>query len=155
MSKYPIDSLTIVDKIRDLEELESVVAKLKPDCVVIDFVQKIQVKGTKSEYDRLTEAAYRIQDMAVRENVMVFDLSQVSNDGKEFVHGSVIPSKGSGELVSAGDVCLVLTKSKMDRFLDLHLAKNKFGRNNVSLYVQPDFSKSSFEEKGIIGECTL
>lgn len=92
ISTYPADSLTIHDGLRSMDEIETAVSKLKPDVLVLDYVQKIRVDG-KTEYERMTDVANRMQDLAVRENVMIFDLSQVSNDGKDFVHGSVVPSK--------------------------------------------------------------
>lgn len=145
ISTYPADSLTVHDGLRSMDEIETAVSKLKPDVLVLDYVQKIRVDG-KTEYERMTDVANRMQDLAVRENVTVFDLSQVSNDGKDFVHGSVVPSKGSGELVAAADVAIVLTrpKNQKEKFLELHLAKNKFGRNWASFYLMPDFPKSSF-----------
>lgn len=142
---YPIESLWIVDNVRSMTGIERVVSKLKPDCVFIDFVQNV-VTEDRTEYERMTNVAVSIQNMAVRENVMVFDLSQVSNEWKDYSRGWVIPSKGSGALAHSADISLILTKDVKDSFLSLHVAKNKFGRNNVAIYLMPDYSKSTFTE---------
>lgn len=149
-----MQSLNVIDDVRTMDDIETAVSRLKPDCCVIDYVQKIRTKG-QTEYDRMSEVATRMQDMAVRENVMVFDLSQVPNDGKDYVAGSIIPSKGSGELVAAADVGLVMTRNKKEKYLELHIAKNKFGRNQVAVYLHPDYSKSTFREDGEINASTF
>lgn len=58
--------------------------KLKPDVVMIDFVQNV-ITEDRTEYERMTNVAVSIQNLAVSENVAIFDLSQVSNEGKDFV----------------------------------------------------------------------
>lgn len=64
--------------------IETLTKKLKPDVVMIDFVQNV-ITEDRTEYERMTNVAVSIQNLAVSENVAVFDLSQVSNEGKDFV----------------------------------------------------------------------
>lgn len=152
--EYPVDSLWIVDNVRSMNWIDRIVSKLKPDCVFIDFVQNV-ITEDRTEYERMTNVAVQIQNMAVKYDVMVFDLSQVSNEGKDYVKWSVIPSKWSGALAHSADVSLVLTRNPKDSHLELHVAKNKFGRNNVALYLKPNYSKSHFEENGEIDNPTF
>lgn len=51
---------------------------------MIDFVQNV-ITEDRTEYERMTNVAVSIQNLAVSENVAIFDLSQVSNEGKDFV----------------------------------------------------------------------
>lgn len=72
----------------------------------------------------MSEVAIQIQQMAIRNNIAVLDLSQIANEGTEWKIGQKIPSKGSGSLVASADVGLMLYKR--DQQLKLALAKNKF-----------------------------
>ena len=81
-----------------------------------------------SEYEQMNDVARRIRKMTAQHNVAVFDLSQVSNDGMKYVKGGVIPSKGSGELISAANIVLVMTESQNAGRLNLHIAKNRHGQ---------------------------
>lgn len=112
----------------------------KPDAIVIDFVQNIQAEG-KSEYDRMTNIAVSIQQLAIKNNIAVFDLSQVSNAGTAYAQGDAIPSKGSGALVASCDVGLMMKRDKISDNVVIHIAKNKFGYNGKSIEFKADFSK--------------
>lgn len=41
----------------------------------------------------MTEIAVKIQQLAIQNNIAVFDLSQISNDGTGYEFGGVIKSK--------------------------------------------------------------
>jgi hypothetical protein len=64
--------------------------------VIIDFVQNIAVSGTSTEYERMSAIAVGLQKMAIRNNIAVLDLSQISSEGYEWKVGQRIPAKGSG-----------------------------------------------------------
>lgn len=142
-----MDLVEIIDNKYEMKEIEEYTETKKPDIIFIDFIQNVRCSG-KSEYERMTEIAFRIQQLAIKNNIAVFDLSQVSNEGANYSSGSVIPSKGSGGLVASADVGLVLTKKNGETFVGLHIAKNKFGRNGIEIALVPDFSRGTFIDKG-------
>lgn len=72
--------IEIIDNKYNLEEILLYAESRKPDVVFIDFVQNIRTGG-KSEYESMTEIAVKIQQLAIQNNIAVFDLSQISNDG--------------------------------------------------------------------------
>lgn len=140
--------LEIVDDKYTLYEILQYAEIRKPDVIVIDFVQNIRSDG-KSEYERMTNIAVEIQQLAIKNNIAVFDLSQISNDGTKYTQGDAIPSKWSGALVASADVGLVLKKEKDDpNKIILHIAKNKFGQNGKSIDYKVDFAKWLFFEIG-------
>jgi predicted ATP-dependent serine protease len=51
----------------------------KPDVIFIDFVQNIQT-SKENEYQAMTEVAVKIQQLAIKNNIAVFDMSQISNE---------------------------------------------------------------------------
>lgn len=94
----------------------------------------------------MNDIARRIRKLTSDCNVAVFDLSQVSNEGKSYQAGSVIPTKGSGELVSAANIVLVMAEAKMPGRLNLHIAKNRHGKKGKCVELKPNFEISHFEE---------
>lgn len=105
-------------------QIEDMVAYIKPDVVIIDYVQLISGEG-KGEYEQMNDVARRIRKMTAQNNVATLVLSQVSNDSIKYKKGGVIPSKGSGELVATANVVLVMQESEFPNRLDLHVAKNR------------------------------
>ena len=75
--------IMITDDIYDLDQIKKIVESRKPDVVFIDFVQNITTPSS-SEYEKMTKIATEIQQMAIVNNVAVFDLSQVSNDAGKY-----------------------------------------------------------------------
>lgn len=139
--KYPI---MISDDIYDFPGILRMCRLEKPDIVFIDYVQQITQKGSK-EYERMTDIATDIQQMAIREKLSVFDLSQVSNEWYNFKRWGMIPSKWSGALVHAADVWLMMYRDE-DRRLRMNIAKNKVGRADIDFELIADFSKGNFSQ---------
>jgi len=69
-----------------MSEVEKLVASVKPDVVFIDYVQLLKGEGT-GEYEQMNDIARRIRKMTADNDVAVFDLSQVPNEGKKYVKG--------------------------------------------------------------------
>jgi len=140
--------LEIIDDKYSLSEILQYAELRKPDAIFIDFVQNIQSEG-KSEYERMTNIAVAIQQLAIKHNIAIFDLSQISNSGTNYVQGDAVPSKWSGALVASCDIGLVMKKDKLrDNTVIIHIAKNKFGYNGKSIDYSADFSKWVFSEIG-------
>lgn len=139
--------LEIIDDKYKLSEILNYAELRQPDVIVIDFVQNIQSEW-KTEYERMTNIAVAIQQLAIKHNIAVFDLSQVSNAGTDYAQGDAIPSKGSGALVASADVGLMMKKNKTDpNTIVLHIAKNKFWFNGKSIDYKVDFAKWLFTEE--------
>ena len=77
--EYSTLPIEIIDNVYELKDIISIAELEKPDVIFIDFVQNIKHTGN-SEYERMTNIAVDIQQMAIKNNIAVFDLSQVSNE---------------------------------------------------------------------------
>lgn len=149
MSSYGEKELYIVSEMFAISDIERITKSIKPDIVFIDYVQL--VKGEwNSEYEQMNDVARRIRKLSAENNCGIFYLSQVSNDGKQFKKWDVIPSKGSGELISVSNVALVLKEGEFDGKLELIIAKNRHGRKGIAIELTPDFRFSSFDDGGEI-----
>lgn len=141
-----LKKLEIVDDKYTLDEIIWYTEARNPDAIIIDFVQNIQHRG-ESEYSQLTDIAKKLQQLAIRKNIAIFDLSQVSNSGTNYASWDAIPSKWSGALVASADVWLMLKKDKtIDNRIVLHVAKNKFWQNGKSIDYNADMSCWTFKE---------
>lgn len=136
--------LEIVTDKYELDEIIWYASMRKPDVVVIDFVQNIRWKW--DEYERMTDIAIRLQQFAIKNNIAIFDMSQVSNEWAKSMNTDIIPSKWSGALVASADVALMMNRSKVDEsIITIKISKNKFGWRK-SMDYKVDFESWVFQE---------
>lgn len=115
--------------------------KQKPALVVIDFLQLITLKNSRSEYETTTQVILELQSIAKRLNVPIIVLSQVSNDSAKNGDQTVMGFKGSGAIAAAADLAIELVsgeetvtelrrKMKADEPVAIkwHIKKNRHGR---------------------------
>ena len=93
MSGFPFDLLEIVHDKHEWSDIAEYVEKRKPDLVIIDFIQNVQVKGMPDLFQKMEYLAPQVQLLAIRTGCMVLDVSQVSNDKAKYRKGDTIPSK--------------------------------------------------------------
>jgi len=147
-SKLPLYFYDSVDEFKVIRHLISGhVAKWQADVVFIDYAQNIKIDNAKDEYTAMTSYARGIQKLAIKHNIVLCDLSQMSNEWAKAGQGTsgVISSKGSGALVAAADVAILLERQEFDWEIKMSLGKNKYGPRRHST-LTCDFSTSSFEE---------
>lgn len=140
-------NIEIVTDKYQLSEILGYTAMRKPDIIVIDFVQNIRTDWNGSEYERMTEVAIKLQQLAIKENIAVFDISQVSNEWAK-VESDIIPSKWSGALVASADVWLLMKRDKIEEDrIQIKIAKNKFWWRKTMEY-KIDYETWIFTEIG-------
>jgi replicative DNA helicase len=133
LDKTAYAKLDIINNCNSLNEIINHIKaqKDKPDVVFIDFIQNIQ-SDQATEYERITYISLKLQELAISHNICIVGLSQLSNDAAENESKKVIGFKGSGALVAACDVGMVLIR-KNDT-IDLIIKKNRYGRQfNIPL----------------------
>ncbi len=81
LNKEYFKNLFLYDGISNLDTIIKTIELEKPDVVFLDFVQNLNCPGA-SEYEKMTKIAVDIQQMAIRNNMVVFSLSQVNNDSR-------------------------------------------------------------------------
>ncbi len=137
--------LEVIDDMYNINQIINYTESRKPDIIFIDFVQNVQT-GKENEYQAMTEVAVKIQQLAIKNNIAVFDMSQISNDSIEYKTGWKIPSKWSGALVASADINLVMQRDKETNHNQLFIAKNKFWINWKCIDLQMDFSKNQIKD---------
>ncbi len=146
LNEYTDLPLTIVDNKWDWEAISSFIISNKPEVVFIDFIQNIEIDWS-NVYEQMSKIAKRIQRLAIEQNIIIIDVSQMSNDGaKNYKIGDMIPSKWGGELVASTDIGLVLTSnSERGDILNLYVAKNKFWRKEDCIELQVNYKLNQFK----------
>lgn len=147
LTKMQNADIEIIDDKYKLEDIILYVESRKPDVVFIDFVQNIQTEW-KSEYESMTKIATSIQQLAIRNNIAIFDLSQISNDGAGYELGWVIKSKWSWALVASADIGLVMQRDKGNNHNILFVAKNKFWTNTKAIDLEFNFPTWEIRDLG-------
>lgn len=146
LNEYTDLPLTIVDNKWEWEAISSFIISHKPEVVFIDFIQNIEIEWN-NVYEQMSKIAKRIQRLAIEQNIIIIDVSQMSNDGaKNYKIGDMIPSKWGGELVASTDIGLVLTSnSERGDLLNLYVAKNKFWRKEDCIELQVNYKLNQFK----------
>jgi hypothetical protein len=98
----------------------------RPDYVFIDYAQAVRCEWAWI-YEKTTNYAQSIQALAIESNATIFSLSQLNNDSRN-KEGGDVTLKGSGDLFSASDV--IITLSKDWEFTKCWLMKNKFWKKD-------------------------
>lgn len=132
-------NLTIYDNKRKMGDIEKIVKATTPDVVFIDFVQNVDIEGG-GEYEKMTNAAIRIQKMAIENKVTVFNISQVNNTSKDTKQN--MQPKGSGALFASSDVILWIYRDNGE--LKASLVKNKYWPFDKSFLINADFERLQF-----------
>lgn len=115
--------------------------KDKPAVFIIDFLQLITLKNSRSEYETITQVILELQNTAKRLNTPIIVLSQVSNESAKNGDQTVMGFKGSGAIAAAADLAIELVsgeesvnelrrKMKEDEPVNIkwHVKKNRHGR---------------------------
>jgi len=76
------------------------------DLFVVDFIQIMTIKGSRSEYETITNCALELQQCAKRLATPIMTLSQISNDGARTGDNVVMSFKGSGAIASSADLAI-------------------------------------------------
>lgn len=138
--------IEVIDDMYNINQIINYTESRNPDVIFIDFVQNIQT-GKENEYQAMTEVAVKIQQLAIKNNIAIFDMSQISNDLIEYKTGGKIPSKWSWALVASSDVNLVMQRDAITNHNHLHIAKNKFGMNWKCIDLEINFSTNQIVDR--------
>ena len=144
IAKDSFENLQIYDDVYDLEMIEMIVKKNKPDFVFIDFIQNIQTSWSR-EYEKMSKIAKALQRMAIVNKCSVFSLSQLSNEmGKNASQWNTdfVTLKWAWELFASSDVIFLLSKA-WDNLI-VEIVKNKYGDTRRQFEFEPAWDRSRF-----------
>jgi replicative DNA helicase len=130
---------TIDQVARDVEIIGS-------DIVFVDYVQRLKAPGSSS-YDRVSNVALGLKEVARDRDVPVIALAQINRAG---AGGATMENlKGSGDLEQEADEILLLERKKGETIATMALDKNRHGPTGmVTLHFDRESMKFWELEKG-------
>jgi len=115
------------------------------DLFVVDFIQLVNVKGSRSEYETVSTAILELQKTAKRFKTPIIVLSQISNDGARNQDNPVMSFKGSGSIAAAADLAIEIKSGESDT----STLKEKL-QNNQPVLMKWDVRKNRHGRVGVI-----
>jgi len=119
------------DKSRTIEDIKTEVILRQPDCVIVDYLQRLAY-DTEKEYAAITRIVNELQDLTLATNVPVVCLSQLARPekGKENKAPEMSDTRGSGAVEERAAVLVVL-----HRHWDME-TEERFGKE-VKVAIKP------------------
>jgi len=110
--------LRLINEKRTLRELSLSILEQKmgwgATLVVIDYIQNVEVEGAKGDYERMSAVASELQKLAIKLNVPIILVSQISNEAAKLPKSAVMGFKGSGGIAAVADFALELVSGEED-----------------------------------------
>ena len=136
--------------------IESHIAKstsmgIKPDLVLIDYVDLLSSKKTNRERkDEIDDIYTSTKGLARQLNIPIWSVSQVNRAGAQdkVIQGD--KAAGSYDKIMITDFCMSLSRKKEDKVNNtgrFHLMKNRYGMDGITFGIQADTSTGHFVVK--------
>lgn len=110
-------NLTIYDNVYTVEEIRLKAKKKKLreglDVIFVDFIQNL--RGDENIYERMSNAAISLQQIAQELNITMIIASQVSQAAASWSNKESIEYKGAGEIAAIADVGIWIKKVDADK----------------------------------------
>lgn len=146
-------NLLVLDDVYAIEAIGSLCMRLKPDLIIIDYIQKVATtKGVGSMREKIEYISGELKKLARESGSVVICLSQLSRDGQGAPTMSNL--KESGALEADGDYIIILHRPFIqEKRLDINpeqtdvlIDKNKFGETGL-IKMRFDGSRQCFCEE--------
>ena len=124
-----------------VQQVQEKIRKFQPKCVVVDYIDLIDVPyNVRGEYEKLNYISHSFSNMAVNEDIIIIQISQVSREYSRSQTMDLYAAKGSGAIENASRKVLGITGKSDDPQKKVSLFKNSDGDLfDVELEWQPSF----------------
>jgi hypothetical protein len=101
-----------------LDNICRVILELKPKIVVVDTVERVVVPGVIDEYTRLNEVLFRLRDVQLKSECILFLVHHIRKGGDKDKNGQLVrleldSLKGNSTIVQQADKILAVEQSPM------------------------------------------
>ena len=124
-----------------IPQIQDKIKQLQPKCVVIDYIDLVDVPYNKrGEYEKLNYISHSLSNIAVNEDIIIVQISQVSRDYSRNQIMDLYAAKGSGAIENASRKVIGITGSPENTKKKVSLFKNSDGDLfDVNLEWTPSF----------------
>ena len=129
------DRLNLYDNLRNIGAIGREIARIKPDLVFIDYIQRVKPEEKRLKRNEEIEAVMdAAKGLALSHNCHIMLLSQINREGADKPRLEHL--KESGAIEEGGDIVFLLHRPEENDILkqsgDLIVAKHKYGREGVA-----------------------
>ena len=111
-----------------IPQIQDKIKQLQPKCVVIDYIDLVDVPFNKrGEYEKLNYISHSLSNVAVNEDIIIIQISQVSRDYSRNQIMDLYAAKGSGAIENASRKVIGITGSSDETEKKVSLFKNSDG----------------------------
>ena len=111
-----------------IPQIQDKIKQLQPKCVVIDYIDLVDVPyNKKGEYEKLNYISHSLSNIAVNEDIIIIQISQVSRDYSRNQIMDLYAAKGSGAIENASRKVIGITGSSDETEKRVSLFKNSDG----------------------------
>jgi len=108
-----------------IPQIQEKIKQLQPKCVVIDYIDLVEVPFNKrGEYEKLNYISHSLSNIAVNEDIIIIQISQVSRDYSRNQIMDLYAAKGSGAIENASRKVIGITGSADNAEKKVSLYKN-------------------------------
>ena len=111
-----------------IPQIQEKIKQLQPKCVVIDYIDLVDVPfNRRGEYEKLNYISHSLSNIAVNEDIIIIQISQVSRDYSRNQIMDLYAAKGSGAIENASRKVIGITGSADNIEKQVSLYKNNDG----------------------------
>tara|TARA_Y100001973_G_scaffold15650_1_gene22631 strand:+ start:2376 stop:4199 length:1824 start_codon:yes stop_codon:yes gene_type:complete len=111
-----------------IQQIQEKIKQLQPKCVVIDYIDLVDVPYNKrGEYEKLNYISHSLSNIAVNEDIIIVQISQVSRDYSRNQIMDLYAAKGSGAIENASRKVIGITGSSETADKKMSIYKNSDG----------------------------
>ena len=123
-----LSHLTVQTIAPTIQNIQEKVKELQPACVIVDYIDLIDVPKYKSEYEAVKLISHSLSNMAVNEDIIIIQISQVSREiGRADRTMDLHSGKGSGAIENASRKVIGIEGSNTSLTKRVKLFKNTDG----------------------------
>lgn len=150
------DNLLIYDDVYSVREMESIISKHKPDIVLVDFIQLVEMGSAGMRTNEIAKVMMQFKRIAKEYNNNMFVISQLNRnvEGREdpVPRLSDLAESGSLEQLSA-DVAFIWYGHKVDaaepaNLIDIYFQKTRYGETSHFRFTFDGSTMSYMERAG-------
>lgn len=149
-----------IKKVFDIEDIKKYIRKYEPEIVFIDYLQNLDRRGSRSDYEKVTGNIKDIQRITLEGEITTFVLSQLARNKEGVREPKLTDLRDSGRIEECSNIVLLiywenrLKENTIERKggeppeqIEVRIVKNRDGTiGKLTLEFEPEYSKIKEKE---------
>ena len=150
-----------IKKVSTIEDIRKYINKYDPEIVFIDYLQNLDRRGARSDYERVSNNIKDLQGITLDKEIVTFVVSQLSRNKERIRPPRMTDLRDSGRIEEVSNIVMLIywenrLKEKTEirkggepaEEIEIRITKNRDGTiGNIELEFYPEYSKIMEEEK--------